>query len=440
MFNKLSDQLNSVFSKLKGRGKLNEASINDAMREIRRALLEADVNFLIAKKFIADVSKKAVGTEVMKSIMPGHQVVKIVHNELIKLMGSDALKIKLHPNRLNKIMLVGLQGSGKTTSCAKIANHFRKESLNPILVACDVYRPAAIKQLHILGKQLNIPVFSDEKTKKVKKIAQKALKSVQNTETNLMIFDTAGRLHIDEKLMQELQDLKKILKPDFIFFVADAMTGQDAVNVAKKFNDQLEFDGVILTKMDSDARGGAALSIKAVTDKPVAFVGIGEKISDFEKFHPNRMADRILGMGDILSLVEKAEKAISAEDAEKLAIKLKKNQFTFADFLSQLQQIQKMGPLDQLMEMMPGMNNKAMKNVKVDEKELKHIEAIIYSMTISERDKPNIISGSRRHRIAKGSGTSIQQVNRLLKQFEQMKKMMKQFNNPKFIKGMKLPF
>ncbi|MBT3168708.1 MAG: signal recognition particle protein [Candidatus Cloacimonetes bacterium] len=440
MFNKLSDQLNSVFSKLKGRGKLNETNINDAMREIRRALLEADVNFLIAKKFIAGVSEKAVGAEVLKSITPGHQVVKIVHDELIKLMGSDTLKIKLHSNRLNKIMLVGLQGSGKTTSCAKIANHFRKESLNPILVACDVYRPAAIQQLQVLGKQLNIPVFSDEKTKKVKKIAQKALKSVQNTETNLMIFDTAGRLHIDEKLMNELQDLKKILKPDFIFFVADAMTGQDAVNVAKKFNEQLEFDGVILTKMDSDARGGAAISIKAVTNKPVAFVGTGEKISDFEKFHPNRMADRILGMGDILSLVEKAEETISAEDAEKLAIKLKKNQFTFADFLSQLQQIQKMGPLDQLMEMMPGMNNKAMKNVKVDEKELKHIEAIIYSMTTTEREKPNIINGSRRHRIAKGSGTSVQQVNRLLKQFEQMKKMMKQFSNPKFMKGMKLPF
>ena len=440
MFNKLSDQLNFVFSKLKGRGKLNETNINDAMREIRRALLEADVNFLIAKKFIAGVSEKAVGAEVLKSITPGHQVVKIVHDELIKLMGSDTLKIKLHSNRLNKIMLVGLQGSGKTTSCAKIANHFRKESLNPILVACDVYRPAAIQQLQVLGKQLNIPVFSDEKTKKVKKIAQKALKSVQNTETNLMIFDTAGRLHIDEKLMNELQDLKKILKPDFIFFVADAMTGQDAVNVAKKFNEQLEFDGVILTKMDSDARGGAAISIKAVTNKPVAFVGTGEKISDFEKFHPNRMADRILGMGDILSLVEKAEETISAEDAEKLAIKLKKNQFTFADFLSQLQQIQKMGPLDQLMEMMPGMNNKAMKNVKVDEKELKHIEAIIYSMTTTEREKPNIINGSRRHRIAKGSGTSVQQVNRLLKQFEQMKKMMKQFSNPKFMKGMKLPF
>ena len=307
-------------------------------------------------------------------------------------------------------------------------------------MACDIYRPAAIHQLQVLGKQLDLPVIADEKSNNVIKIAKKAIKETENTNTNLLIFDTAGRLHIDEKLMKELRELKKLLKPDYIFFVADAMTGQDAVNVAKEFNDQLEFDGVILTKMDSDARGGAALSIKAVTGKPVAFVGTGEKISEIEEFYPDRMASRILGMGDVLSLIEKAEQTINAEEAEKLAKKLQKNQFTFTDFLSQLQQIQKMGPLDQLMGMLPGMGGKAMKDMKVDEKEIKHVEAIIYSMTPREREKPMIINGSRRFRIAKGSGTSIQEVNRLLKQFEQMKKMMKSFSNPKAFKGMRLPF
>jgi signal recognition particle subunit SRP54 len=363
-----------------------------------------------------------------------------VHEQLIELMGSENFKVRLPDNRLNKIMLVGLQGSGKTTTCAKLASRVRKNSLNPTLVACDIYRPAAIHQLQVLGKQLEIPVISDEKSKNVVKIAQKALKKVQKSDTNLLVFDTAGRLHIDAVLMKELRDLKKLLKPDYIFFVADAMTGQDAVNVAKDFNDQLEFDGVILTKMDSDARGGAALSIKAVTGKPVVFVGSGEKIADLEEFHPDRMASRILGMGDVLSLVEKAEAAFDAEEAEKLAKKLQKNQFTFTDFLSQLQQIQNMGPLDQLMGMIPGMGGKALKGMQVDEKEIKHVEAIIYSMTPREREKPTVINGSRRHRIAKGSGTSIQQVNRLLKQFEQMKKMMRKFNNPKALKGMGLPF
>ena len=440
MFNNLTERFDAIFKKLKGKGKLTEQNIKDSMREVRRALLEADVNFKIVKNFIDEVSKKAVGTEVMKSLTPGYQVVKIVHNQLIELMGKDSFKVKLPDNRMNKIMLVGLQGSGKTTTCAKLASSFRKKNLNSTLVACDIYRPAAIHQLSVLGKQLDIPVISDENQKNVLKIARKAIKDTENSETNLLVFDTAGRLHIDEKMMQELKDLKKNLNPDYIFFVADAMTGQDAVNVAKEFNEQLEFDGVILTKMDSDARGGAALSIKAVTDKPIIYVGTGEKISDLEVFHPDRMANRILGMGDVLSLIEKAESAIDSEEAEKLMKKLKKNQFTFSDFLSQLQQLQKMGPLDQIVGMLPGMNTSALKGMQVDEKDLKHIEAIIYSMTPQERETPSVINGSRRHRIAKGSGTSIQQVNRLLKQFEQMKKMMKKFNDPKSIKEGLLPF
>ncbi len=440
MFNNLTERFDAIFKKLKGKGKLTEQNIKDSMREVRRALLEADVNFKIVKNFIDEVSKKAVGTEVMKSITPGHQVVKIVHNQLTTLMGTDNFKVKLPDNRMNKIMLVGLQGSGKTTTCAKLASNFRKKSLNTTLVACDIYRPAAIHQLNVLGKQLDIPVISDEKQKNVLKIARMAVKDTENSETNLLIFDTAGRLHIDEKMMKELRELKKFLNPDYIFFVADAMTGQDAVNVAKEFNDQLEFDGVILTKMDSDARGGAALSIKAVTDKPIIYVGTGEKISDLEEFHPDRTANRILGMGDVLSLIEKAEAAIDSEEAEKLMKKLKKNQFTFSDFLSQLQQLQKMGPLDQIVGMLPGMNTSALKGMQVDEKDLKHIEAIIYSMTPQEREQPSVINGSRRYRIAQGSGTSIQQVNRLLKQFEQMKKMMKKFNDPKSIKEGLLPF
>ena len=440
MFNSLSEKFDTIFKRLKGQGKLTEQNIKDAMREVRRALLEADVNFKIVKNFINEVSRKAIGQDVMKSLTPGHQVVKIVHEQLIHLMGDKNIDIKLQSNRLNKIMVVGLQGSGKTTTCAKMASYFRKKKMNPTMVACDIYRPAAIHQLQVLGKQLSLPVFSIEKSKNVIKIAKKAVKEAEKSDTNLMIFDTAGRLHIDQKLMKELRDLKQFLKPDYIFFVADAMTGQDAVTVAKEFNDQLEFSGVILTKMDSDARGGAALSIKAVTDKPVVFVGSGEKIADLEEFHPDRIANRILGMGDVLSLIEKAEAAMDLEEADKLAKRLKKNQFTFTDFLNQLQQIQKMGPLDQIMGMIPGVNGKALKGMKVDPKDLKHVEAIIYSMTHREREKPVLINGSRRLRIAKGSGTSVQEVNRLLKQFEQMKKMIKKFNNPKFMKGNAFPF
>lgn len=441
MFGSLTERFDKIFKKLKGKGKLSEKNIKSSMREIRRALLEADVNFRIVRNFINEVKAKAIGQEVMKSLTPGHQVVKIVHEQLIHLMGDKSFQLSIPDNRLNKIMLVGLQGSGKTTTCAKIANKLRSKNIEPALVACDVYRPAAIDQIHVLSKQLDIQAYSNKKTKRVTKIAKKALKQAEKEGKNLLIFDTAGRLHIDEKLMQELQKLKKVIQPDYIFFVADAMTGQDAVTVAKEFNQQLNFDGVILTKMDSDARGGAALSIKAVTDKPVVFVGTGEKISDLEVFHPKRMADRILGMGDVLSLIEKAEKAIDEEEAEKLAKKIKKNKFTFSDFLNQLQQIKKMGPLDQLMDMIPGMKSNAMKGMKVDEKDFKHIEAIIYSMTPRERNNPVILNGSRRKRIAEGSGTSIQQVNRLLKQFKQMKKMMKKLNkNPNMLKGNFLPF
>ncbi len=439
MFNNLSDKFDGIFKKLKGHGKLTEQNIEESMREVKRALLEADVNFKIVKNFTKEVTKRAVGQEVMKSLTPGNQVVKIVHEQLIQLMGSNSFDVKFHDNKQNRIMLVGLQGSGKTTTCSKLAVKYRNNKISPAMVACDVYRPAAVHQLQFLGKQLKIPVYAEPKSKNVIKIAKKAIKEATKAENNLLIFDTAGRLHIDEKLMKELRNLKKLIQPDYIFFVADAMTGQDAVNVAKEFNDQLEFDGVILTKMDSDARGGAALSIKAVTGKPVVYIGSGEKTSDLDVFHPKRMADRILGMGDVLSLIEKAEQAIDLEQAEELAMKMKKNQFTFTDFLNQLQQIKKMGPLDQILGMMPGMNSKAMKNMKVDDKDLKHIEAIIYSMTPRERERPILINGSRRARIAAGSGTTVQEVNRLLKQFDQMKKMMKKFNNPKFMKGMKLP-
>ncbi len=440
MFGELSERLDGIFKKMRGYGKLTESNIKESLREVRRALLEADVNFKIVKQFVTDVQQRAVGQEVMKSLVPGQQVVKIVHEELIRLMGDRIEKIQLQTNRINKIMLVGLQGSGKTTATSKLAAFYRKKGNSPALVACDVYRPAAIHQLQVLGKQLDIPVVSDD-TKDVVKIAKKAVQYADQNMINLLIFDTAGRLHIDERMMFELEELKSFLKPDYIFFVADAMTGQDAVNVATEFNKRLSFDGVILTKMDGDARGGAALSIKAVTDKPVVFVGTGEKTSDLEEFHPDRMASRILGMGDVLSLIEKAEKAIDQEKAEKLASRLKKNQFTFDDFLDQIHQVRNMGPLDQILGMMPGINKGMLKNIKVDEHDLKRIEAIIYSMTPSERDRPDIIGGSRRKRIASGSGTTVQDINRLLKQFEQMKKMIKNFSNPKAGKRMlNMPF
>ena len=441
MFNNLSEKLDKIFRNLKGQGKLSEGNIKEAMRDIRMALLEADVNFKIVKNFVVEVEKRAIGQEVMKSLQPGHQVVKIVNEQLVSLMDNSSVKIDIQANRLTKIMMVGLQGSGKTTACAKLANHFRKKhSVKPVMIACDVYRPAAIHQLEVLGKQIDVPVISDLNEKNVVKIAEKAINWVGNQNIQLMIFDTAGRLHIDTEMMDEVKRLKNAVKPDYIFFVADAMTGQDAVNVAKEFNELLDFTGVILTKLDGDSRGGAALSIKAVTDKPVLFVGIGEKISDLEAFHPERMASRILGMGDVLSLIEKAQDAIDEQEAEKLAEKMKKNQFTLSDFLSHLQSIKKMGPLDQILKMIPGLNMAQMKDVKIEDDKIKKIEAIIQSMTHKERENPSVINGSRRIRIAKGSATTVTDVNRLLKQFEEMKKMMKQMSSSKAFKNMKMPF
>lgn len=439
MFNHLTERLDQIFHQLKGHGKLTEQNIQEALREIRRALLEADVNFKVTKQFIERVGQLAVGVEVMKSLTPGHQVVKIVHEQLIELLGGRKFDLILPDNRLNKIMLVGLQGSGKTTTCAKLAARLKNKNINPGLVAGDIYRPAAIHQLQVLGRQLAMPVLADDKARNVAKFSKQALNLASRQNLNLLIFDTAGRLQIDQKMMQELKDIKQAIEPDYIFFVADAMTGQDAVNVAREFHNLLQFSGVILSKMDSDARGGAALSIREVTGKPVVFIGTGEKLSDLEEFHPERMAGRILGMGDVLSLIEKAEAIVDAQEAEKLARKMKQNQLTLTDFLQQLQQLRKMGPMEQILNMIPGAGTKSLKNLKVDENELKHIEAIIFSMTPGEREKPLLINGKRRKRIAQGSGTSVQDVNKLLRQFEQMKKMMKNFKNPKFLKSSMLP-
>lgn len=435
MFSNLSEKLDKVFRNIRGKGYLTEQNIKDALREIRLALLEADVNFRIVKNFVAEVEKRALGAEVMKSLTPGQQVIKIVHEQLIALMDTEGFELKAYNNKLTKIMLVGLQGSGKTTACAKLALHFRKKNLKPMLVACDVYRPAAVDQLQILGKQISIPVIAAD-TKDVLEIADTALSQAQKDLINLLVFDTAGRLHIDEMMMDEVVRLKSFIKPDYILFVADAMTGQEAVNVAREFYDKLAFDAVILTKLDGDARGGAALSIKAVTDRPVSYVGIGEKLSDLEVFYPDRMASRILGMGDVLSLIEKAEEAVDAQESEKLAKKMLKNQFTLNDFLKQLQSIKKMGSLESIIRMIPGLGHKLPADLKIDDNALKHVEAIIQSMTDREREKPDILNGSRRLRIAKGCGRSVMEVNRLLRQFEDMKKMMKKFSGPQGMKDL----
>lgn len=435
MFSNLSEKLDKVFRNIRGKGYLTEQNIKDALREIRLALLEADVNFRIVKNFVAEVEKRALGAEVTKSLTPGQQVIKIVHEQLIALMDTEGFELKAYNNKLTKIMLVGLQGSGKTTACAKLALHFRKKNLKPMLVACDVYRPAAVDQLQILGKQISIPVIAQD-SKDVLQIADTALRQAQKDLINLLVFDTAGRLHIDEVMMDEVVRLKSFINPDYIFFVADAMTGQEAVNVAREFYDKLAFDAVILTKLDGDARGGAALSIKAVTDRPVAYVGIGEKLSDLEVFYPDRMASRILGMGDVLSLIEKAGEAVDAQESEKLARKMLKNQFTLNDFLKQLQSIKKMGSLESIIRMIPGLGHKLPADLKIDDNALKHVEAIIQSMTDREREKPDILNGSRRLRIAKGCGRSVMEVNRLLRQFEDIKKMMKKFSTPQGMKDL----
>ncbi|HPF08558.1 MAG: signal recognition particle protein [Candidatus Cloacimonetes bacterium] len=435
MFNSLSDRLDKIFRGLKGSGYLTEQNIKDSMREIRLALLEADVNFKIVKNFIAEVEKRSLGSEVMKSLTPGQQIVKIVHEQLISLMDTEGFELKVYNNKLVKIMMVGLQGSGKTTACAKLAAMYRKKGIKPMMVACDVYRPAAIEQLKVLGRQIDIPVVAED-TKDVITIAESALRQAHADFSNLLIFDTAGRLHIDTQMMDEVARLKAHIKPDYIFFVADSMTGQDAVTVAREFHDKLAFDAVILTKLDGDARGGAALSIKAVTGRPVAFVGIGEKIPDLEIFYPDRMASRILGMGDVLTLIEKAQASIEEEEEEKLARKMLKNQFTLNDFLKQLQSIKKMGPLESVIRMIPGLGSKLPADLKIDDNALKHVEAIIQSMTYKEREKPDILNGSRRLRISKGCGRPVMEVNRLMRQFEDMKKMMKKMSSPKGMKAL----
>lgn len=428
MFDSLSQKLNKVFRDLRGYGKLSEDNIKDALREIKLALLEADVNYKVVKDFIKSVKEKSLGVEVLQSITPGQQVVKIVHDEMIELMGGAAAPISLRRDT-NRIMIVGLQGSGKTTTAAKLAVHFRREGHKPHMVALDVQRPAAIDQLVFLGKQNDIPVTFDKSEKKVEKIAADALKRSANQGYTLDVYDTAGRLHIDDQLMDELERLKRRIEPDEILFVADAMTGQDAVNSVIAFHERLGITGVVLTKLDGDARGGAALSIRSTTGCPIRYVGVGEKMSDLELFHPDRMTSRVLGMGDVVSLVEKAQEQIDEQQMKDFEQKIKKNDITLEDFLVQMRQFRKLGPLQNIMEMIPGMNS--LKGVDVDEKQLVHIEAIIQSMTKKERVYPNSIDFSRKRRIAAGSGTTMQDVNQLLKKFAMMKKMMKSFMKQK---------
>ncbi|MDT8859054.1 signal recognition particle protein [Alkalihalobacillus sp. MEB130] len=449
-FEGLAERLQGTLTKIRGKGKVSENDVKEMMREVRLALLEADVNFKVVKQFIASVKEKALGQEVMKSLTPGQQVIKVVNEELTALMGGEQSKIAVAPKSPTVVMMVGLQGAGKTTTTAKLANHLRKKhNRQPLLVAADIYRPAAIKQLETLGKQLNMPVFSLGDQVSPVEIAKQAIEKAKEDHHDYVLIDTAGRLHIDETLMDELIQVKEIAKPDEILLVVDAMTGQDAVNVAESFNEQLDVTGVVLTKLDGDTRGGAAISVKAVTNTPIKFAGMGEKIDQLEPFHPDRMASRILGMGDVLSLIEKAQTNVDEEKARELEKKMRTMDFTFDDFLDQLDQVRSMGPLDELLNMMPGMNKKGMKDLKVDDKQIGKVEAIVRSMTKKEKQDPSIMNASRRRRIAKGSGTTIQDVNRLLKQFEDMKKMMKQMagmtsgkgkKRGKGLGGFKLPF
>ena len=428
MFQSLTDKLANAFKKFRNKGKLTEADVKEGMREVKLALLEADVNFKVVKEFTKSVTERAVGAEVLESLLPAQQIVKIVNEELINLMGGETPKINISPKPPTVIMMVGLQGAGKTTHSAKIANMYKQKSKNPLLVTCDVYRPAAIDQLKIVGESVKVPVFSMGSKISPVEIAKAGVEHAKKNGHDMVIIDTAGRLHIDEALMEELVKIKTSVNPSEILLTVDAMTGQDAVNVAKTFNDLLDITGVVLTKMDGDTRGGAALSVKYITGKPIKFVGTGEKMDAIELFHPDRMASRILGMGDILSLIEKAEAAYDEKNAKELERKMREQTFSLEDFLDQLHQLKKMGNLDQLMAMMPGGNAGALKNAQVDEKQLDRIEAIILSMTPEERLKPDIINGSRRKRIAKGCGLGVEDVNRLLKQFDQMKKMMKQLS------------
>lgn len=453
-FEGLSSRLQNVFGKLRGKGKISEDDVNEAMREVRLALLEADVNFKVVKEFISKVKEKAVGQEVMKSFTPGMVIIDIVNKELTELMGGTAAKLAKANKPPTVIMMAGLQGAGKTTTSAKLAKLLQKQNYKPLLVAADIYRPAAIKQLQVLGEQLKVPVFTLGDQESPVNIARQAVEYAKEQHLDYVIVDTAGRLHIDETLMEELKQIHATVNPDEVLLVVDAMTGQDAVNVAESFNEQLTLTGVVLTKLDGDTRGGAALSVKAVTGCPIKFAALGEKIDALEPFHPERMASRILGMGDMLSLIEKAQSNIDAEKAKEMEMKMRNASFTFDDFLEQMQQVKQMGPIDQILEMIPGMNKlKQTQNMKVDDRQMGRIEAIVHSMTSEERQDPDLINHSRRKRIAAGSGTQLAEVNRLIKQFDEMRRVMKQFSDmmgpkgPKMMKnikskakGMRFPF
>lgn len=428
IFSTLSERLQETFRKLRGKGKLSEKDVEEALREVKLALLEADVNFRVVRAFINRIKERAIGREVINSLTPGQMVVKIVHQELTALMGEKEAKLRISPQPPTVILLVGLQGAGKTSTAGKLGNFLRKQGRRPLLVAADIYRPAAVRQLQVLGEQLNLPVYS-AKGKNPVQIAAEAVKEAREKNRDVVLIDTAGRLHINEELMEELKEVKKAVDPDEILLVVDAMTGQDAVNVAQSFHEQLEITGLILTKLDSDTRGGAALSVREATGCPIKFMGMGEKMDNLEVFHPDRLASRILGMGDILSLIEKVESTVQADQALDMMKKIQKDQFNLDDFLQQMRQMKKMGPLDQILSMFPGVKPQQLQGVQIDERSLKQIEAIIQSMTAQERREPQIIGASRKRRIARGSGTSVQDVNRLLNQFEQSKKMMKQLTN-----------
>ncbi|MFD1178098.1 signal recognition particle protein [Paenibacillus puldeungensis] len=435
-FEGLTSRLQNVFSKLRGKGKVSEDDVNEAMREVRLALLEADVNFKVVKEFIAKVKEKSVGKEVMESFTPGMVIIDIVNKELTELMGGSQAKLAKSNRPPTVVMMAGLQGAGKTTTSAKLAKLLLKGNHRPLLVAGDIYRPAAIKQLQVLGEQIKVPVFTLPEGNSPVEIARQALQHAKDNGNDYLLIDTAGRLHIDEELMEELKQIHEVTKPDEVLLVVDAMTGQDAVNVAESFNEQLTLTGVVLTKLDGDTRGGAALSVKAVTGCPIKFAALGEKIDALEPFHPERMASRILGMGDMLSLIEKAQANIDTEKAKEMERKMRNAEFTFDDFLEQMEQVKKLGPLDQLMDMIPGMGKvKQMKDIKVDEKQMGRVEAIVHSMTKQEKQNPDMINHSRRKRIATGSGTTLADVNRLIKQFDEMRRMMKQFSDMMGPKG-----
>ncbi|NPV11605.1 MAG: signal recognition particle protein [Ignavibacteria bacterium] len=432
MFEELTQKLESAFKKIRGQGKLTEKNISDALREVRRILIDADVNYKVAKEFIEKVEKKSLGKEVISSITPGQLIIKIINDELIDLLGGTTSPLVFANTPPSIYLLAGLQGSGKTTFAAKFANYLKKAGLKPLLVACDIYRPAAVEQLKQLGKQINVEVFHQDKN--AVEIAKYAIEYAKENGFNAIVIDTAGRLHIDEEMMEEIAKIKDVTKPTETYFVVDSMTGQDAVNTAKAFHDKINYDGIVLTKLDGDTRGGCALSIRAVVNKPIKFVSLGEKLDSIEVFHPDRMASRILGKGDIVTLVEKAQSAFEEKEAKKLEEKLRSNKFDFEDFRDQLRIIKRLGSLSQILSMIPGLSS-IQKNVQVDEKAFVKVEAIINSMTKEERRNPRILNASRKRRIAKGSGTSIQEVNRLVKQFEEMQKMIKKLNNMDFNKA-----